>query len=654
MRLSRLFIKHFKGIEKLEIEPNGKNITVRGENGTGKTTIADAYSWVLTGKGIDGTQIDGQIKARDEGGNCPNDGGIEHIVEAELVDDDGKPFTVRREYVEKWEKKRGEVESQFKGHTTKYYFDGVPLQKSEFEEKMNSLCDEKLFRLLSMPLSFCSMKWQDRRKVLMEIVGNISDADVIASSEELAPLTKIMDGKSIDDVRKILKNKLTKTNDAMKGIPARIDELTKMIEQDGLQSEEVMRNDLMCLENQKSNFEKKLFQLENGGAIGVKEKELASLEAELTRVKTKYMGEYQTAKQELEGHLNSCRIKHRQVEQDFHDLMAKRDRLNAIIATQDKQMAALRQEWMDENAKTADLNISDICPTCGQKLPPDKLEEAKQKALEEFNFRKSKTLEEINSRGKRMKEQKTTDEKNRDSVVESMLKVQAENEVLAGKEEAMEKELNAMAEPNYKEQPEYLNVESKISRIKNEIESLKSDDDTEIINIRNDIAALKLDISTRSEKLAIVQQRNQSHARIQELKQEEKDLGKVYNNIQHQLYLTEQFLRAQVSLTEDGINKHFKYVKFRMFEQQINGGLKQCCEPLIDGVPYSDGLNKGSRMKAALDILNTLSEHYHKTLPVIIDDCESYTSLIPVNSQTIRLIADKKYESLNVEVEENE
>ena len=132
----------------------------------------------------------------------------------------------------------------------------------------------------------------------------------------------------------------------------------------------------------------------------------------------------------------------------------------------------------------------------------------------------------------------------------------------------------------------------------------------------------------------------------------EKELGEIYSNLQKQLFMTEEFMRAKVSATEESINSHFKYVRFKMFSEKINGALDECCEPLIDGVPFNDGLNKGNRMKAAIDILNALSDYYIQSLPVFIDDCESYTSLIPVNSQLIKLIADGEHKELNVEVEE--
>ena len=142
MKLNRLTIHKFKGIEDFEIEPNGKDVTIRGENGTGKTTIADALAWVITGKGIDGSTIESQIKLRGADGNTPNDGGVEHTVEAELQDDQGNAVTVKKTYVEKWQKKRGDAENCFTGNTTLYSINDVPLSKTEFESRMSQICKQ--------------------------------------------------------------------------------------------------------------------------------------------------------------------------------------------------------------------------------------------------------------------------------------------------------------------------------------------------------------------------------------------------------------------------------------------------------------------------------------------------------------------------------
>lgn len=655
MRLNRLFIEHFKGIEKLEVKANGNDVTVRGENGTGKTTIADAYAWALTGKGFDGTKIDGQIKLRNERGESPNDGGVEHAVEVELEDDDGQPLKISRRYVEKWEKRRGDAESEFTGNTVKYAINDVPLSKAEFEKRLAEICDETAFRLLSMPLSFCSMKWPDRRKILMSIVGNISQADVIASDPELAPLTEMLKDKTLEDLRKILAAQIKKTNAALQGIPARIDELTNMIEEPDGQPEAAIRTEYDSLRTQKMALERELIKATNGGSIAELEKKKAAAEAAVDKIKAEFEAAGRKERIKLEDQARGCNTKIMTLKDENERLSAKKEQLMAMIETATQRMDGLRSKWQDANAKQPDLEGIEICPYCGQQLPADKLEETKQQILEEFNAKKAKALMDINTTGKRIKAQQVADVKASDDIATKIAENDAEITRVQGKLAGINEELESIGKEDTQLQlgkhPGYQSAIKQMVLIAEEISNLQNDSSGEADKIQQQIDAIELDISARAEKLAAFTAAAKQKARIDELKVEEQKLGATYSQLQRDMALTDRFLETEVNMTESSINSHFEFVRWKMFDRQINGGLKQCCEPLIDGVPFGDGLNKGSRMKAALDILNTLSRHYKKSLPVIIDDCEAYTSLIPVDAQLIRLIADKKYKKLHVEVE---
>lgn len=655
MKLNRIFIEHFKGIEKLEIKPDGHDVTVRGENGTGKTTVADAYAWALTGKGADGTKIDGQIKLRDERGESPNDGGVEHAVEVDLTDDDGQPIKISRRYVEKWEKRRGDAESEFTGNTVKYAINDVPLSKSEFEARLAEICDETAFRLLSMPLSFCSMKWPDRRKILMSIVGNISQADVIASDPALAPLTEMLKDKTLEDLRKILAAQIKKTNAALQGIPARIDELTNMIEEPDGQPEAAIRTEYDSLRTQKMALERELVKATSGGSMAELEKKLTAADAAVDKITAEYESMTRKKRVKLEDQARGCTTKIQTLQDENERLQRKKEQLMAMIETATTQMDGLRSKWQVANAEQPDLSGIETCPYCGQQLPADKLEETKQQILEGFNAKKAKTLMDINATGKRIKAQQAADVKTCDEITAKIAENNDEITRVSDKLEGINAELESLGTDEQPvklgEYPGYKAALQQLYTIQQEINRLRADGNGEADAIQRKIDAIELDISARAEKLAAFATAAKQKARIEELKEEEKTLGATYSALQKQMALTDKYLEAEVSMTESGINSHFQYVHWKMFDRQINGGLKQCCEPLIDGVPFWDGLNKGSRMTAALDILGTLSKHYGKSLPVIIDDCESYTSLIPIDTQVIKLIADKKYKKLHVEVE---
>lgn len=653
MRLNRITIEHFKGIDKLEINAAGKDVTIRGENGTGKTTVADAYSWALMGKGFDGKQVDAQIKKRDEKGNTPNDGGVQHVVEVEMERDDGRPITIRREYVEKWEKKRGTAESEFAGHTTNYSIDGVPMMKKDFDRQIAMICSEDAFKLLSMPLHFCTnLNWKDRRKVLMDMCGTVSDEDIIAGTEQLAPLTKLLEGRTVSDLRKVIAAKIKKANEEMKSIPARIDELTNAIPEDAGQARESLETELASLEKQKADKQKQILRIENGGEVAENQKMAAGVEARMTKFRAEFEAQYST---QVSGDANTAKNLRSEIERIGKEIEAIEGRkkiLAGAIETADKKADALRARWTKINDEEfSDGEISDTCPCCGQKLPPERVEATRKKALDNFNVRKSQELESINADGKKIMEQR-----NRDSEMLKGFNADIEGKTarvgdLADQLAEARKKVEAVEKPDIEEQPQWLSLKSELHQIQLSIGALQEESKAALQKAQQEAALFDPDIEARRKKIAAIDQTASMKKRITELEAREKELGSIYSDLQRQLFLTEEFMRAKVTATEDTINSHFEYVRFKMFSEKINGALEECCEPLIDGVPFSDGLNKGNRMKAAIDILNALSGYYKHSLPVFIDDCESYTSLIPVKSQLIKLIADKEYKKLNVEVE---
>ena len=650
MKLYSMTIEHFKGIEKMVLAPHGSNVVVRGENGTGKTSLADAYAWCLTGKGFDGKVIDTQIKLRGEDGNPQNDGGVEHTVELVFKDDNGRQISFRREFKEKWEKHRGAADREFKGHTTTYSVDDVPLSKKEYDRKVSDLFGSDTFQLLSMPLFFCTnVKWQDRRKILMTMCGDTPDQQIIADNPQFEPLQKMLETKTITDLRKVIQSKMKKNNEETKTIPARIDELTGM-QAEAIGNKKALEDDIHALKSMQGDRQAALAAIKNGGKSAAIQQENAEIQAKMVKFKAQVEADYNRKASEAERTISGCRSEIERLGREIERAQDEADRLKLMADTQEKTAAGLREEWAKVSGTPAP-EINDTCPCCGQKLPEDKLEELKAEALDKFRKEQAEKLKGIQEKGKRIMADRQRD-------LDKAAELEAQNEdkqvriveLTASLDEA-QKMLDGVSKPNPESAPEYIVLKEQLEC---NLKFMESDQqgNKEIQDLEAEIAKIGTEISERQEKLAAIKQNESIEARIEELKDREKTLGQMYSNLEKQLYLTEEFLRAKVRATEDNINSHFKYVKFKMFEQKINGALEECCEPLIDGVPYADGLNKGNRMKAALDILNALSKYYGVSLPIFIDDCESYTSLPEVDAQLIKLIADGDHDSLEVEIEE--
>ena len=142
--------------------------------------------------------------------------------------------------------------------------------------------------------------------------------------------------------------------------------------------------------------------------------------------------------------------------------------------------------------------------------------------------------------------------------------------------------------------------------------------------------------------------------RIEELKADEKKLAKEYERLESELFLTEEFIRTKVRMLDSKINGRFKHVRFKLFDQQINGALNECCEALINTngcwTPYSDA-NAAGRINGGIDIINTLSEFYKFEAPIFCDNAESVTQLTETKTQVFRLVVSEKDKSLRIQVE---
>src|SRR5699024_2857755 len=272
-----LKLTNFKGIKSFELNANGEDMKVFGENATGKTTIFDAFVWLLFGKDSqNSTQF--EIKTLRDGKPIHK---LNHEVEATLLVN-GQELTLKKVYKEKWTKKRGSVTESFSGHTTDYYIDGVPSKKKEYDEMIGSIVNEDVFKLLTNPLYFNEqLKWQDRRKTLLEIAGDITDEEIISSNESLAKLTEILGNRSIHDHKKVIAAKRKEINQELERIPIRIDEINRNLpDVSGLNKEEIETklNDLSSKIDAKNE---QINNLRNGSKVNEIKKQISDIDLQI-------------------------------------------------------------------------------------------------------------------------------------------------------------------------------------------------------------------------------------------------------------------------------------------------------------------------------------------------------------------------------------
>lgn len=647
IKLNQITLQNFKGVRDFTMETHGNSTDVYGKNATGKTTLVDAFLWLLFDKDSQGKK-EFEIKTLDAAGKAiPM---IDHTVSATL-DIDGKETMLKRTYAEKWTKKRGGNTEEFTGHESQYWIDEVPTSKKDYDAFIGSLINETAFKILTSPSYFCEqMPWAERRKVLMQVCGDISDADVISSNKDLAELVDILSGRKLDDHRKVIAAKKTEINGEINKIPVRIDEANRALPD--ITGIDVAKINIAIAATREaiSQKQQEIAQAENGEDLSKIRVEIASIDTEIITA----TNEYSKATNELVGAADKSLLELRSV---FNQGTQEITFINRTIASlqqenadREKTMASMREKWKTITESQLVLTNTEVCPTCGQKIPEEQIEETRQAALKKFNLEKSEAAEAINEKGRKMKvqcdeaRQEIEDSESKKALIAKRQEIEHAEilettarletirdcraaganigiEPLMEKKRALQAELNGYAEK----------VSEKTTNLLAELE----------VNRRNLIGF--------EASIASVARRTEGDKRIQELKATEKKLAAQYEQLNKETFLTEEFVRAKVRMIEEGINGKFKSARFKLFDQQNNGGVNDCCEVMYQGVPYSTGLNNAARINVGIDVINTLATHYGLIAPIFIDNAEAVVDLAGSDAQMIRLVVSGTDDTLRVE-----
>lgn len=628
IRLTKMRICNFKGIRELEIAFNGKDLNIRGDNGTGKTTIIDSFTWLLFGKDSLG-RADFGIKPTDIAGNIIHQ--LETSVEA-VFDISGTTRAFKKTLTEIWSRRRGAAEAEFAGNENSFYIDGVPKKKSEYTATIKALIDEDVFKIVTNPLYFNeSVSWRERRSVLLTICGEVSDEEVIASNNGLAPLTQLLEGKAVSDFKDITLSQMKRINQELDMIPVKINEAElarpseEALEVD-LARKEMLTQEIEQLRVQRSN-------IQNGTEALQARQKVRLLKQELSNVNKAY----NLSHDPLVFRSNSIDDDIRRKEKALIVAESDREMLIKRIEAGRLTRSELSKEW-DE--VFAERFTGTVCPTCGRDLAEDEIE-AKTK---EFNRKKALKLDDIEKRnaqiGANIEEWERTLAETEGYIASIKTEIERLKEELTKASEELTAHFNAVSQEQ----------EQESQRIKTEIEEAEAlirryEDSTEdeIKGIDDKIATLTDELNAINEAIANKALLEKQNNRIAELREQQQVLALEYTKQERNLYLCEQFIIAKVNMLNERINQKFKYAKFKLFDRQINGGINEVCEVTYNGIAYKD-LNNAMKVNIGLDVINTISAHYGVTVPIMIDNCESVNVLYSTNAQQIRFYVseDKK------------
>ncbi|KXA28934.1 hypothetical protein HMPREF3229_01566 [Peptoniphilus harei] len=600
IKIKTLKLENFKGIKDLTID--FKDTTnIYGDNAVGKTTIFDAYSWLLWDKDSLNRK-DFAIKPYGKDGEEVHN--LESIVEGDFAFGD-TDLTLKKVYKEVWTKKRGSTQAEFTGHTTDYYINAVPVKKKEYNERIASVISEDNFNLLSNPLYFNQFLVKtERREILLSLIEDVNPEDIIAKNKDLEDLD--LETYTVDELKKIAKDSARKINKDIESIPARIDELDKS---------KIHDIDFDALEFRKRSTLPAIKEIDEKLADASK---MAEGMTEITEKITALQKEKSDLTEKYQNKCLEVKLKNKKILQEKeHDKLVIEEAKKNIEKLKDLVEKA-REEWQEVHKEQYQGDFK--CPTCGQDLLPDQIE----KTMANFNKKKSEKLTNIEEKAKDLKIK-----------IEECEKLIAIYEVKEYKEEDLPIEPIRLQE-----------IDKELDEAKAKLSDFSLDDKKDLLEKKD---SLNADLEEINKKLSLQGQNEKIDERIKELEGQEKELAKAYEEQQRIIYLCEEYTKAYMDLVSDKINDSFDLVKFKLFENQINGGITETCEATFEGVPYSD-LNNAAKINAGLDVINSLSDKLDLKVPIFIDNAESVNELIKTDTQLVRLVVSKDKE-LKTEVE---
>lgn len=627
--LLHIYITNFMGCDVFESDFS-ELTTITGKNATGKSTIFTAFLWLLFGKN-EKDQATFDIKNTVDRSRNRQD----HTVTAEL-DIDGRGIRLTRTYREKWVKKRGEEQPEFSGHETIFEINQVPVSQAEYKAKVESICPENVFKMITNIHYFNEIDWKQRRTILTEIAGGVSDQDVAVTSDAFRKLLDYLGDKTIVEWKKEVAAQKKKIKEELEQLPARISEAhrAKLPEPDYAEIEAQIRGidqKVESLERDKENVAA-AFKAQSDKAIEA-QKQLNDLKLKVQELEAQKGADKALRMQEVKNDLNTINAELSGRESVIKGMMEKIKSIQSDIDLLNKENARLREEWSHVNAQPCP-ELTDgqkACPSCRREWEADKLDSIRETIQTNHNAEKQRVLADITARGSRNKEMIEKLGTRLADAKASLAETESSVPDLEAKREALKIKLAELENLPVEDPAELVQLKQQIADFK--MPELQNID---VSALNNELAELRRNREELSKKTHVKEINNQQDRRILELQDQEKALANKLAGIEKTEAVADAFTKAKNELVETRVNSMFRRTTFRMFEAQINGGEAEACVALYDGVPYNV-VNTAGKINMGIDIINVLCSHYGISAPVFIDNTESVNKLDDCVSQVIKL-----------------
>lgn len=638
IKFKKIRIRNFRGLVSFDANLEGRSVRIAGANGLGKSSVADAITWVLFGKDSRRRTAFPIDPVDDEGRIIHN---LDVSVELEMLID-GQPTTLRRRS-EKWVQKRGMTTEQLDGHQTTCYIDGRPLPSSDFSSHVDTIVKEELFRALTTPDYFPSLPMDQQYRLLVKIVGTRTLAEIAAKDEEALKVVDELGQRSIDQYRQGLSYDLQRTRKEQELIPVRLSEVQGFIEQ-----VKAKGADGKTAQRHAKGIEEKLRQVtqEIDSMAGVVRAENARYNDQRA-----YIQQLRQQRAAIEDRIEKQNREARTLHQSLvckakEELEATEERHTAAktmlglherrLKDLEQQLEDFRSRWEEVERQSFSWNAEEaVCPTCGQPLPQDQADQKRVEAEMRFNERKMKQQDALDEEGKKLAASKQRLQDLSAAAREEM--ATAERLMPEARERLSKAEAEPIEQADYHDASDWQRLSSEIDQRMKELEQTTQAQEPP------QLAALRTEEEGYRKELRLLEQTIDRSKQIDEYIRREKELQKQRTTLsgdiarmQTRLEAAERLQLMEANDLQQRVNDLFPSVRFRLSRELLNGREVGHCELSVDGVPYS-GLSTSERINAGLELINALARHYNIVAPIVIDNAEAVNKVAPTLGQQILL-----------------
>lgn len=639
IKFKKIRIRNFRGLVSFDANLEGRSVRISGANGLGKSSVADAITWVLFGKDSR-RRTAFPIDPVDDAGRIIHN--LDVSVELEMLID-GQPTTLRRRRQEKWVQKRGMTREQLDGHQTTCYIDGRPLPSSDFSSHVDTIVKEELFRALTTPDYFPSLPMDQQYRLLVKIVGTRSLAEIAAKDEEALKVVDELGQRSLDQYRQGLSYDLQRTRKEQELIPVRLSEVQGFIEQ-----VKAKGADGKTAQRHAKGIEEKLRQVtqEIDSMAGVVRAENARYNDQRA-----YIQQLRQQRAAIEDRIEKQNREARTLHQSLvckakEELEATEERHTAAktmlglherrLKDLEQQLEDFRRRWEDVERLSFSWNAEEaVCPTCGQPLPQDQADQKRVEAEMRFNERKMQQQDALDEEGKKLAASKQRLQDLSAAAREEM--ATAERLMPEARERLSKAEAEPIEQADYHDASDWQRLTAEIDQRVKELEQTTQAQEPP------QLAALRTEEQGYRKELRLLEQTIDRSKQIDEYVRREKELQKQRTTLsgdiarmQTRLEAAERLQLMEANDLQKRVNDLFPSVRFRLSRELLNGREVGHCELSVDGVPYS-GLSTSERINAGLELINALARHYNIVAPIVIDNAEAVNKVAPTLGQQILL-----------------